>query len=255
MSKLPEENRFVDVSDYGRPVAVRLVNLLLPTSFTSIHVTFAFLVAGILSMIALYEGYLISAALLLIIKNILDAADGELARARAHPMLTGRYLDSIFDFFINLGIFYTLYVITDASLILFIVSFICLELQCSVFNYYYLIQRKRCNGDQTSNVDEFVTPVAFPYESQRVVNVLHKTYLVLYGLQDRVVMWLDGNADEGCQFPNWFMTAVSFMGLGFQLLIIAILVSVGQFNWIMPFFTLYMLAGFGIILIRKIWMR
>lgn len=254
MSKLPVENRFVDVSDYGRPLAVKLVSIILPTSLNSIHVTFAFLAAGILGIIALYEGYLLSAALLLIIKNILDAADGELARARSHPMLTGRYLDSIFDFAINLGLFYILYVITDASLVLFIVSFICLELQCSVFNFYYLIQRKLCNGDQTSNIDEFVTPVAFPYEDQRIVNVLHKMYLVLYGLQDRFILWLDGNAHRGEILPNWFMTAVSFMGLGFQLLIIAIFVSLGKFEWIMPFFLIYMLVGFGIILIRKIWM-
>ena len=49
------------------------------------------------------------------------------------------------------------------------------------------------------------------------------------------------------------MTTVSFMGLGFQLLIIAILISVGKTEWIMPFFLVYMLMGFGIILIRKLW--
>lgn len=251
MSKLPEAHRFVDVSDYGRPIAVRLVDVILPTSLNSIHVTFGFLVAGILSMIALYEGHAALAALLLIVKNILDAADGELARARSEPRLTGRYLDSIFDFAINLGLFYTLYVITDASLALFIISFICLELQCSVFNFYYLIQRNLCNGDQTSNIDEFVTPVAYPYESQRVVNVLHKIYLILYGFQDKIVFWLDGQTQRVQALPRWFMTTVSFMGLGFQILIIACLLLIGRIEWIMPFFLGYMLLGLLIILIRK----
>ncbi len=253
MSKLPKENRFLDVSDYARPIASKLVAMMLPSPLTSIQITFAFLIFGLLGIAALYEGYPVIAALLLIIKNILDAADGEMARKRSHPSLTGRYLDSIFDFLINLGLFFVLYLITNASLALFVVSFICLELQCSIFNFYYLIQRNLRNGDQTSKIDEFATPIAYPYENQRTVNVLHKIYLVMYGWQDKVVYWLDGNADRKDFFPSWFMTTVSFLGLGFQFLMIAILLVLGKIEWIMPVFLGYMLAGLSIILVRKAW--
>ena len=41
----------------------------------------------------------------IILKSIIDAADGELARIKKTPSYTGRYLDSIFDIILNLIFF------------------------------------------------------------------------------------------------------------------------------------------------------
>ena len=38
----------------------------------------------------------------IILKSIIDAADGELARVKQTPSYAGRYLDSVFDIILNL---------------------------------------------------------------------------------------------------------------------------------------------------------
>ncbi len=251
MSKLPKDNRFVDVSDYSRPLARIVVQLLLKTPVSSIHITVAFFVAGLFGIYFIYlESYLLG-ALFLMIKNILDAADGEMARARKHPTHTGRYLDSIFDFLINLGLFYCLYVITEASFLLFIASFFCLEFQGTLFNYYYLVQRKLCRGEMTSKINEFEKPVAFDYENPQGVRVLHLGYLACYGLFDGIMLRLDKSALGERPLPHWFMTLVSTMGLGFQILLIVLFLLAGRVESILPFFLFYTLWSLVIILIRK----
>ena len=57
MSKLPEENQFLDLSDYGRPFARYIAEALKNTSFTPIHVTLSFVIAGIIAIICLLNGY------------------------------------------------------------------------------------------------------------------------------------------------------------------------------------------------------
>ncbi len=252
VSKLPSRDQFWDVSDYGRSSAVRLVAKLKHTSVTAIHLTIAFFVVGLLSVYLLYKGYYFMAALCLILKNILDAADGEMARMQNHPSHTGRYLDSVCDFLINLGIFYVLFLITDVSFGVFLIAFLGLELQGSIFNYYYLIQRKICGGDTTSRVDEGKRPVPYPYENGQLVSLLHALYNLMYGAFDKLMILLDRQAIAGSKFPNWFMSIVSSMGLGFQLLIMALLLSFGLYTWILPFFIGYTIWGFAIILIRKV---
>ena len=50
MSKLPEKYRFLDLSDYGRPVGHWIASQLKSTFFTPIHVTTMFIIAGIISL-------------------------------------------------------------------------------------------------------------------------------------------------------------------------------------------------------------
>jgi hypothetical protein len=82
MSKLPDENRFIDLSDYGRPVARVIANSLKKTNLTPIHVTIGFTISGLLAFLCILSGYFLAAAFFLIFKSILDAADGELARLK-----------------------------------------------------------------------------------------------------------------------------------------------------------------------------
>jgi hypothetical protein len=62
---------------------------------------------------------------------------------------------------------------------------------------------------------------------------------------------MDSDAYRVKTFPNWFMTLVSLYGLGFQLLIIAVLLPLGQIEWIVPFFIAYSAIIFILIGIRK----
>jgi len=105
MSKLPKEHKFIDLSDYGRPVAKIIANSLKNTNFTPIHVTIGFIISGLIAIYFILIGYYWFSAFFLILKSILDAADGELARVKNKPSYTGRYLDSVADILLNALIF------------------------------------------------------------------------------------------------------------------------------------------------------
>ena len=95
MSKLPNDYQFIDLSDYGRPIARIIAKSLKHSKFTPVDVTIAFIISGLLGVYCIVEGYYWAAAFFLILKSILDAADGELARIKKTPSYTGRYLDSV----------------------------------------------------------------------------------------------------------------------------------------------------------------
>jgi len=92
MSKLPLEHKFLDLSDFGRPIARFIAGSLKNTTFTPIHVTIGFIISGLIAIYCIVEGYYWLAAFFLIFKSILDAADGELARLKNTPSYSGRYL-------------------------------------------------------------------------------------------------------------------------------------------------------------------
>ena len=251
MSKLPKEHQFIDLSDYGRPVAKFIANSLKSSSFTPIHVTIAFIISGIIAIYCIILGYYWLAAFFLIFKSILDAADGELARVKQKPSYTGRYLDSVADIILNALFLSAIWYITNSSIWICILAFFGLQLQGTLYNYYYVILRNRFNGDTTSRVFEDKTPIALEGEKQQHVTLLFRLYKLLYGVFDRVIYTLDSNADKGLILPNWLMTCISTFGLGFQLFIISTLLVIGLKSIIIPFFLLYTIMIFVFVGIRK----
>jgi len=251
MSKLPKAHRFIDVSDYGRPVARGIANAFKSTAITPIHVTMMFIVSGLVGIYCILTHQYWAAAFFLIFKSILDAADGELARIKQTPSYTGRFFDSVSDIILNLLILLAVWYITDGSLGLTVLAFVGIQLQGTLYNYYYVILRNRFDGDTTSRIFEDETPVALPGEKQRHVDVLFGMYKTLYGGFDKTIYLLDPRANEGKIFPNWLMTAISTFGLGFQLLIISAMLVLGLAAWIIPFFIGYSVMIFVFILIRK----
>jgi hypothetical protein len=251
MSKLPQAHKFLDLSDYGRPIAKIIASSLKNTNFTPVHVTLAFVVSGLIGVGCILFGHFWAAAFFLIFKSILDAADGELARLKQTPSYTGRYLDSISDILLNAIILWAVWYITDAHILMTILAFLGIQLQGTLYNYYYVILRNQLDGDTTSRVFENKTPIALKGEKQHHVDLLFKLYKILYGQFDNVIYALDKNAYRGKITPNWLMTSVSTFGLGFQLLIIAVLLVLGLKGSIIPFFIGYSLMIFVFIAIRK----
>ena len=252
MSKLPKEHKFIDLSDYGRPIARLIANSLRETSYTPIDVTIWFIISGSIAIVCMLYGYYWAAAFFLIFKSILDAADGELARVKKTPSHTGRYLDSVADITINLFIFIALWHITASSLLYSFLAFLAIQLQGTLYNYYYVILRNNLNGDTTSRVFEYGTPKAMEGEKQKNVNILFSIYKAVYGIFDRTIYMLDSNASTGKRFPNLLMTALSTFGLGFQLLTISVMLVLGYKEYIIPFFIWYSLMIFVFIGIRKL---
>ncbi|MBK5210056.1 MAG: CDP-alcohol phosphatidyltransferase family protein [Flavobacteriaceae bacterium] len=251
MSKLPKDHKFIDLSDYGRPAAKIIANSLKETSITPIHITIWFIISGLIAIACMLYGYYWAAAFFLILKSVLDAADGELARVKKTPSYTGRYFDSISDILLNFFIFIALWHITNTSLTYALIAFVGIQLQGTLYNYYYVILRNKFNGDTTSRIFEDKTPIALKGEKQQNVNFLFMLYKILYGVFDKIIYLLDKKAIDSEPFNNWFMTAVSAFGLGFQLLLIAVMLVLGWAAFIIPFFIGYTAMIFVFIGIRK----
>lgn len=251
MSKLPKDHKFIDLSDYGRPAAKIIANSLKKTSITPIHITIWFIISGLIAIACMLYGYYWAAAFFLILKSVLDAADGELARVKKTPSYTGRYFDSISDILLNFFIFIALWHITNTSLTYALIAFVGIQLQGTLYNYYYVILRNKFNGDTTSRIFEDKTPIALKGEKQQNVNFLFMLYKILYGVFDKIIYLLDKKAIDNEPFSNWFMTAVSAFGLGFQLLLIAAMLVLGWAAFIIPFFIGYTAMIFVFIGIRK----
>ena len=150
----------------------------------------------------------------------------------------------------------TICYVSNTSIWFTLIAFIGIQLQGTLYNYYYVILRnKSVGGDSTSKVFEYKVPKALAGETQKSVTILFGIYTVVYGVFDKVIHFLDQDAYKTKTFPNWFMTLLSVYGLGFQLLIIAIMLPLGWIEFIVPFFTIYSLFIFVLIGIRKKWIK
>jgi phosphatidylglycerophosphate synthase len=252
MSKLSKEEKFLDFSDYGRPLAKAFANQLKNTSVTPVQVTYLFGISGLLAIYSILNGFFFAAGFFLLLKSVIDAADGELSRVKNTPSYTGRYLDSIFDNILNLLFLLSICLASDSSIWTTLAAFLCMQFQGTLYNYYYVILRHNsAGGDVTSSIFERESPIAFPGENQKTVDLLFRIFNFLYLPFDRIIHELDKQAVEVGPFPKWFMSMVSLYGLGFQLLIMAVMLSFGLIGYIVPFFISYSLLIFVFIAIRK----
>jgi hypothetical protein len=146
----------------------------------------------------------------------------------------------------------TICYVSKANIWMTILAFICIQLQGTLYNYYYVILRnKSVGGDTTSKIFEYKSPKALPGETQKSVDILFRIYTIVYGTFDKIIHTLDKEAYKVKTFPNWFMTFLSIYGLGFQLLIIAVMLPMNLIEYIVPFFIIYTLFIFVLIAIRK----
>ena len=252
--KVPEAARFIDLSDYGRPVAVWIAQRLRNTSVTAPSVTIVWTAIGLAGAacyaIGGYELALLGTAALQA-KNILDAADGSLARLQNRPSRVGRFLDTIADAAVAFAVFVALAIavsrarpVTYAAVLAGSALVLGL-LQGSVFNFYYVRYRSRQRGDTTSRVVESVTPEDELHYAGRpfalgLLRVLILAYNAIYGWQDLLVRRLDrwaaaplrqiGRADqaEGLRDDRRLLTAVSALGPGLQILILNLYTLAGR---------------------------
>ena len=251
MSKLPKKHQFLDLSDYGRSVGFWIAKQLKNTIFTPVDVTTLFLFVGFIAVGCIMNEYYKTAAFLIIIKSILDAADGELARLKNQPSYIGRYYDSISDIVLNFFLLLAFWYVTNIHLMYMLLAFFCIQLQGTIYNYYYVILRNRVEGDSTSRIFEVGAPKALEGECQRTVNIFYNIYNVLYIAFDKIIYHLDKNASESPPLPKWFMTLLSIYGLGFQLLLMSVMLVFNFKNYVIPFFIVYSLLIFVFIGIRK----
>lgn len=253
MSKLSAEFKFLDFSDYGRPIGKFIAKQFKNTRITPIHVTWMFVFSALIAVFCIIQGYYKSAAFFILLKSGIDAADGELARLKQTPSYTGRYFDSVSDSILNLIFFFTFASVTSTSYFVAFIAYLCCQMQGTLYNFYYVILRNRTfRGDTTSRIFENKIPTALPGESQKNVNLLFRLYVILYGGFDWIIYKLDKSASKVRMMPKWFMTLVSIYGLGFQLFIMAFFLALGLKEFIVLFFIVYSFFILFFIGLRKI---
>lgn len=264
-SKVPHNRRFTDLSDYGRPLAVWIAGRLRDTWVRAPHVTLVFLVVGFVGAGLYVSGDYVAAlagTACLQAKNILDAVDGSLARLQNRPSRIGRFLDSLSDAAVAAALYGALgcvvaqqraglyaWTLAAAALVAGLV-------QSTVFNFYYVRYRRRHGGDPTSQVEEsFTEQDREAYAGQpwaaRTLGTLLALYHVVYGWQDRIVAALDrwavgplvefGRLQEAALLRDdrGFLTAVSALGPGVQILLLNVFTVVG-FRVLVPALEAYL---------------
>ena len=267
-----------------RPLAACIVWLIYPTRITPNQVTITAIIVG---LVAAYTYILDTpaaiaiAGLLVTTKDILDDADGQLARLRAEtPACTkrfgegrhygvqarakemysrrGRFLDSIGDFVVDVAVFgavtYSVY-LTDPSptTILFgFLSFLGITLRVSyhVFyqvSFFHLEDRYKLNRitEELREEDRRGDPITLH---------LQQIFLLIYGWQDKLIYRIDywcrrGKNDE--EFLNsWYSDKLGLrlsglLGFGTEF---AVLTICSLFNNL----SLYLLLN--VVLMNGIWM-
>ncbi len=243
MNKVPEEHRFIDFSDYARPVAVKIALLLKSSPVRAIHLTLLYFFIGVIAAYLIYSGKFLPAGILVMVKNILDAADGSLARLQNRPSRVGRFADSIADIVLNFLFILAIALYYRCCYLTAFAAFISISIQGSFFNYYYVLYRHRVGGDTTSKVDE--RPEGYPWDDPRALRVLYFLYVLFYRWQDRLVEWFDRKivASPSIHSDRVFLSIVTLFGLGIHLLILSITLILG-----IPLVSFPILIAMGILM-------
>jgi phosphatidylglycerophosphate synthase len=181
-----------------RPLAGIVVRLLYPTRVTPNQVTLASTAAGLVAAVLFARGAPTSTALggvFVFLKDLLDSADGQLARARAVPNRTGRFLDSIGDALVNVAVFCGIGATLSAQSgnsafwLLSLTGCLGLSLRVSYHVYYQTSFLHLLRSYQTNRVSEEIREEDL--QGDRQVLLLQRVFLLLYGWQDHLAGALD----------------------------------------------------------------
>jgi archaetidylinositol phosphate synthase len=155
-----------------RPLAWIVVRGLLPLRVPPPAVVLAGLVAGIAAAVELARGDYLGAAGLLVLKTVLDGADGMLARAADRVTALGRYLDSEADLAVNAALFAALGYATHRPLLAaaaFLVLTLLLSANFNLRRLYELEHRRPAEAMPTGG------------------GAFRRLYRLVYAPQDRAV--------------------------------------------------------------------
>lgn len=219
-----------------RPLAGLIVRAVFPTSITPNHITVAAIAVGFLSA-GLYAigspAAFLCAGLALTVKDVLDSADGQLARAKQSYSRAGRFLDSIGDIAVNLAVFAAIgWSLSSGGKhpIIFaptLAAFLSLTLRVSYHVFYQASFLHLHDAYGTNRISEELTPADL--QSGPATLTLQRIFQFLYGWQDRLMGRLDRWSRDGCHASDaeWFGNIPALrwsgaFGLGTELLLLTI---------------------------------
>lgn len=222
-----------------RPLAGILVRLLYPTRVTPNHVTIASIAAGCIAAFCLSRGtpeYTAGSGIFIFLKDLLDTADGQLARAKGLYTRLGRFLDSITDIVVNLALFAvlgtTLSEQTGSPTIwpLAFFGFFGLSLRVSYHVFYLTSYLHLQESYSTNRTTEAITET--DREKGGPTLFLQRLFLLFYGWQDALMVWLDRKCGRTAfatddEIHQWYSDQIGlrlsgFLGIGTELFLLAL---------------------------------
>ncbi len=229
-----------------RPLAGVLVWPLYYTRITPNHLTLASIGAGLIAAYLYAQGTpanTMVAGFLVTLKDVLDSADGQLARAKEQYSRFGRFLDSIGDIVVNLALFtaigYALSVETGSMHVIALAAFgfLSTTLRVSYHVFYHTAFLHIQNRYTINRLTEEVRDEDL--QADRATLTLQRMYQVVYGWQDRLMARIDGwcrgelKEDENTD-ALWYgnvpaLRLSGFMGMGTEL---ALLTLFSILNWL-----------------------
>lgn len=159
-----------------RPLAHLCVFPLAKLGVNPIYLVLFHTLLGIYAGVLIYQNKYIESAVLIFIKTILDAADGQLARATDQVSDLGRYLDSEGDFLVNFSLFIFIGIATQ-NILLSLVAFSIFTLFLSLdYNFEFAFQKSR--------LQEFRAKPKLNDENTKSTIFFRKIYEFIFGKQD-----------------------------------------------------------------------
>jgi phosphatidylglycerophosphate synthase len=218
-----------------RPIAHLIVRALYPTAATPNQVTVASIVAGIIAaMLYAVAGpaYLPVAGVCMTLKDLLDSADGQLARAKQLYSRFGRFLDSIGDFAVNLLVFaaisFSLFRETGwpPVFLLGLAGFLGISLRVSYHVFYQTSFLHLRSAYEVNRITEEIQKGDLAGDRRALR--MQRIFLLLYGWQDELMVRLDRWSMKGVpesQLRSWYsdrraLVLSGFLGLGTELFIL-----------------------------------
>lgn len=244
-----------------RPLAAVIVWIVYPTSITPNMVTLAAAVIGIAAGVFYgygSEGMIVAAGFLILLKDIVDDADGQLARAKQLYSRRGRFLDSIGDFVVDVAVFsgITLALYADrpsvGTVILGVAGLAGITLRISHHVFY---QVSFLHTEKTYGLNRIVEEVRDEDRSgDRVAYILQRIFGVLYTWQDRLMLRIDtwcrgGKVGDGL-LSAWYsdrtgLRLSGLLGFGTEISLLAVC------SWLNE---LYLYLWLNILLMNGIWL-
>lgn len=221
-----------------RPLAGLIVRLLYRTPVTPNQVTIAAILAGLSSAFFYAQGGASSTAaagLLIALKDILDSADGQLARAKNQYSRAGRFLDSIGDFIVNCFVFaaigWSLFRSTEDPVVFFwaVLGLAGITLRVS-FHVFSIVSYLHLEGKYEKNrIIEEITEE--DRQGDAATLRLQQMFVAIYGWQDRLMLriddWCRGRALREEFRGRWYGDRISlrlsgFLGFGTELFVLTV---------------------------------
>lgn len=255
---------------FVRPAAGLLVRRLYRTPATPNGVTAASIVAGCVAALLYAQPIPLHpavAGLCLTLKDILDAADGQLARAKQLFSRRGRFFDSIGDFAVNLLVFgaigWTLWRSTGQPLVFVaaLLGFLGTTFRVS-YHVFYQTSYLHLHGTYLVNrITEDIKPE--DRAEDPLTQWLQRVFLLLYGWQDRLMLriddWSRRDLPRTEEFDTlWFAdrTGLRFsglMGLGTELFVLTLFSVMGSLEAYLVVNLVGLNALFGASVVYRRW--